>query len=92
MTPFWLYIILSMIVGAMLVVAVLGLALAAIMPGLDRWNRHFFMSFFGILALSVFCLLIEPLSYDIPAMAPMVQTSTFFSTFFLSITIAMPLP
>ena len=91
MTPFWLYIILSMIVGAMLVVAVLGLALAAIMPGLDRWNRHFFMSFFGILALSVFCMLIEPLSYDIPAMAPMVQTSSFFSTFFLSVTIVMPL-
>ncbi len=45
----WLDFFYSFILGAALLLAVLGVWFTAIMPGLDRWNRRFFRSYFIIL-------------------------------------------
>ena len=37
--------------GAMLLLTLLGLGVAVIMPGMDRWNKRFFMFFFAVLVL-----------------------------------------
>ena len=39
--------------GIMLTLTVLGLIISAIMPGIERWNRNFFMSLFAINILLV---------------------------------------
>ena len=45
----------------------LGLWVAAVMPGLDRWNRHFFIAFFTILMLCLILYFFDMLTYDNPA-------------------------
>ena len=40
------------IIGATLLLSMLGLWLTAIMPGVDRWNKRFFRSFFIVLILN----------------------------------------
>ena len=41
------------LVGAALMLALLGLGVAVIMPGIDRWSKRFFMTYFLSLALYV---------------------------------------
>lgn len=40
------------IIGATLLLSMLGLWFTAIMPGVDRWNKHFFRRFFIVLMLN----------------------------------------
>ena len=42
----------GLIIGATLLLSVLGLRLTAIMPGIDGWNKRFFRSFFIVLILN----------------------------------------
>ena len=47
------------IIGATLLLSALGLWFTAIMPGIDRWNKRFFRSFFIVLMLSVCTVLTD---------------------------------
>ena len=47
------------IIGSTLLLSTLGLWFTAIMPGVDRWNRRFFRSFFLVLILSVCSVLAD---------------------------------
>ena len=47
------------IIGSTLLLSTLGLWFTAIMPGVDRWNRRFFRSFFLVLILSVCSVLTD---------------------------------
>ena len=51
----WLDFFYCFILGAALLLALLGVWLTAVMPGLDRWNRRFFRSYFVV--LTVCCVL-----------------------------------
>ncbi len=56
------------LIGASLMLALLGLGVAVIMPGTDRWSRRFFTVYFSILALYVSFSLAEEISYMRPEM------------------------
>ena len=47
------------IIGATLLLSALGLWFTAIMPGIDRWNKRFFQSFFIVLMSSVCTVLTD---------------------------------
>ena len=47
------------IIGATLLLSTLGLWFTAIMPGIDRWNKRFFRSFFIVLMSSVCTVLTD---------------------------------
>ena len=72
------------LIGASLMLALLGLGAAAIMPGIDRWSRRFFMIYFLCLALyAAFCLA-EGFSYLRPEMKPMQKGIVYMETLFSS--------
>lgn len=56
-----------LITGIALGLTVLGLGAAAIMPGLDRWSKGFFIAFFVALALLSATSLLEIIIYGKPA-------------------------
>ena len=47
----WISFFYNFILGAALLLAVLGVWFAAIMPGLDRWSRRFFRAYFIVLTV-----------------------------------------
>ena len=55
------------VAGMIVLLTMLGLWVAAVMPGLDRWNRHFFIVFFTILMLCLILYFFDMLTYDNPA-------------------------
>ena len=55
------------VAGMIVLLTMLGLWVAAVMPGLDRWNRHFFIAFFTILMLCLILYFFDMLTYDNPA-------------------------
>ncbi|MBR3327060.1 MAG: hypothetical protein IKG22_07030, partial [Atopobiaceae bacterium] len=47
-----------MLTGAALMLVLMGLGIAVIMPGIDRWSKRFFIAFFMVnLAYIAFCIL-----------------------------------
>ena len=65
---YWINSIQFALVGAMLLLALLGLALAVIMPGMDRWNKRFFVLSFVILALLAGSCFVDLIAYGDPTM------------------------
>ena len=52
------------IIGAALLLSMMGLWFIAVMPGADRWGKRFFLGFFGVLMLgSISCLVGTVMSY-----------------------------
>ena len=56
----------GILTGAMLMLVLLGLGIAFIMPGVDRWSRHFFIAFYTVLVLYTVTILIEELAFTDP--------------------------
>ena len=54
------------VAGMIVLLTMLGLWVAAVMPGLDRWNRHFFIAFCTILMLCLILYFFDMLTYDNP--------------------------
>ena len=56
------------ITGAALLLSVMGLWFTALIPGFDRWDRRFFLSYFFLLLISSVCVLVEMvlLNYPVP--------------------------
>ena len=76
-------------VGAMLLLAVLGFGLAVGMPGMDRWNKRFFMCFFAILALVMSTFFVELVIYGDPAMLQVEMAVGFLQSLLPSILMTM---
>ena len=85
----WLTLTAFILIGAMLALTVLGLVIAAIMPGTDRWNRRFFMSLFATVMLLMVSLLIDCLVWDKPGMATAERIAVYFEFLFLSLPMPM---
>lgn len=76
-------------IGAALLLMGLGFALAAIMPGIDRWNKRFFMGFFGILFLLFSTTLAEIIFSGILHMAGIVRIVEFLLFLFAAVPMIM---
>ena len=85
----WLVSIYFSMVGGMLALTALGLVIAAIMPGTDRWNRRFFTGLFATLMLCMTALLIDCLVWEKPDMATAEKIAVYFEYFLLSLQIPM---
>lgn len=85
----WFTLLAFSLIGAMLALTTLGLGIAAIMPGTDRWNRRFFMSLFATVMLLMVALLTDCLVWDNPGMATAEKIAIFFEYLFLSLPMPM---
>ena len=75
--------------GALLLLVLLGLAVAASMPGMDKWSKLFFIGSFSILVLSIVFYFIDLFIYSDPCLARAERIVSFVETFLPSI--LMPL-
>ena len=80
MNQYWVEILESAMMGAMLLLAVLGFGLATVMPSMDRWSKHFFMQFFAIDVLMVCTLFVYPFSYGDPTMTSLLMAADFLGS------------
>ena len=71
------------LIGAELMLTLLGLGGAIIMPGIDRWSKWFFTSFFGILLIYVSLCVAEDLWIH-PGMRRELAIIYYFDTLFVS--------
>ena len=74
--------------GATLLLMGTGLCFAFIMPGIDRWNKRFFMTFFGLLFLCSCFSLAEMIYYGIPGQ----ERIAIVANFWMSLFSVIPLP
>ena len=65
------------VAGMLVLLTMLGLWIAAVMPGLDRWSRHFFIAFFSILMLCLILYSVEMLAYDKPELLTLQKLIVF---------------
>ena len=79
----------SILAGAALMLALLGLGVAVIMPGIDRWSQRFFIVFFAILLLYTGCGLTEVIIGIPPDVRPTLNIIYYFESLLASI--LMPL-
>ena len=79
------------IAGAVFLLAVLGVVLAATMPGMDRWNRRYFMTFFTILVLNMAAAFVEIYAYAKSNTTLMLVVGGFLDSLLPSLLILMPL-
>ena len=75
--------------GFLLMLVLLGLVFAAILPGIDRWNKRFFIVMFSILMLSLFAFYADMIVYKNPNLALAEKVIAYFE--FLLISFQMPL-
>ena len=64
--------------GALVALSALGLAIASVMPGVDRWNRRFFVVLFTILVLCMCSYTADMIVYSDPALATAERIAAFF--------------
>lgn len=78
-----------MLTGAALMLVLMGLGIAAIMPGIDRWSKRFFIAFFMVnLAYIAFCIL-DWANYIHPKDGILQNVVYYFETLFASALIPM---
>ncbi len=65
------------VAGMLVLLTMLGLWVAAVMPGLDRWSRSFFISFFSILMLCLILYFFDMLTYDKPELLTLQKLIVF---------------
>ncbi len=75
--------------GAVLVLTVLILWVAVIMPGMNQWNKRFFVTLFAIFALNMITFFVDFVVYDDPTMTLAGIIVAYFE--YLLITIPMPM-
>lgn len=88
----WFDIVCYSISGAMLVMMAIGIVFSAFMPTLDRWSRHYFITFFLFLLLYVVVLFIDIIIYNNPDMATAQKVVIIFEYLFFSVQMPMPMP
>ncbi|MBQ9005706.1 MAG: hypothetical protein IJ092_04955, partial [Atopobiaceae bacterium] len=80
----------AFVLGGLLILAMLGLGLAAALPGVDRWSKRFFMVFFSLLVPCVGASFAELITYGNPAMMLAERVTAFVGSLLPAILIAMP--
>ena len=75
----------SILIGASLMLSLIGLVAVVIMPSLDRWSKRFFFIYFLTLTLYVVFSLAELISYSYPEMNHFQLIFMYFDSLFPSI-------
>ena len=84
----WIEIFSFSIAGAALLLSVMGLWFAAIIPGIDRWSKRFFMSYFLVFMLCCLTSIIESVFQHF-----IVSGAVFYFLMLLeSLLLSLPLP
>ena len=86
----WIDLFYFFIGGAALLLSVLGLWFTAIMPGINRWSKNFFLSYFLVLMLSCFFGIIEMVMYAYYHPVPI--ASIYLVLLIESIFLSLPMP
>ena len=76
------------IIGAALLLTIMGLWFATIMPVIDRWSKHLFITYFASLLLCSVVSLVDIILFPYHKSETAQKLLSFFETFFLS----LPLP
>ena len=84
----WTDYIYFFLTGAALLLGVTGLFLTSVIPGIDRWNKRFFLCFFSVIFLSCFFDFIEMILLSFPSMRAVICFLLVLETLLLS----LPLP
>ena len=84
----WLDFFNIFINGAALSLSVLGLWFSAIVPGIDRWTKRFFLNYFTVLLLCCFACFLEFVLYLFPVSSAAIQ----FILILESLLLSMPMP
>ena len=85
---YWSEILYFSIFGAALLLSIMGLWFTAILPGTDRWSRHFFLCYYVVFLLCCFSGLIEMAFYHYP-----VPGAALYGIILLeSLLLSLPLP
>lgn len=90
MSEGWPAILHASLITAMLLLGVAGFVLAAIMPGMDRWNKRFFIIFFAIVVLGVGISCVEMAAIGEPVDHTMIKITAFLNSLLPSIFMVMP--
>ena len=75
--------------GAALMLVMLGLVVAVITPGIDRWSRRFFISFYILLILYAGFGLIGEIILPYPDMRPALEIVYYFDSVFSSMLVPL---
>ena len=84
----WLEIFYFSIFSSTLLLSLLGVWFTVIIPGIDRWSKRFFLSYFIVFILCCFFSFIELITYYIQVTSTVMYLILFVETLFLS----MPVP
>jgi hypothetical protein len=85
----WVYFFYFFLLGAALLLSLMGLWFTRIMPGTDRWNRRFFKSYFIVLMVNVLFGILEMVIEYYYAPMAVIYTVLFFESLFLSMPMSM---
>ena len=85
----WLDFFFVFMLGAALLVSVVGLWLTAVMPSFDRWSKRFFQTYFTVLMLSCFSCLLEMVLIALPGPRMAVILVLVLESLLLSIPLPM---
>ena len=77
------------ITGASLLLSVMGLWFTALIPGIDRWSKRFFLSYFGVLLVSSVSVLVGIIVQDYPVPSAAVYFLLILETLLLSLSLPM---
>lgn len=79
----------AILAGAMMLLMPLGLGISVIMPGMDRWDRRFFIAFFSVLTLASSTFVAGGLIYNSPSMIMAEKVVYFLESVFTSLPIPL---
>ena len=80
------------ITGAALLLGVIGLWFTALIPGIDRWGRRFFLSYFFVIFLSSVSVLVEMVLHYYPVPNAAIYFLQVLGTLLLSLPLPMQTP
>ena len=73
------------VIGSAMMLALLGLTAAAIIPGIDRWNRRFFIVYFSNLVLYTIIGTVDLITFNRPGMTVMQEVISSLETLISSL-------
>ena len=85
----WMDRFIFFVCGAMLILMLVGLVSAAVMPGMDRWNRRYFIVFFALLTLGIGVFFVDEIVYHDPRLATAERIVSFLE--YLLVSVLIPL-
>lgn len=86
----WISILYFTLSGAILVTMAFGVALANLVPSLDKWNKRYFITLFYLLFLCAVTCFLALIFYSDPTKATVERVIYFFESLFVSVPFFMP--